>query len=72
MSSADFLLKTYNFQKILLEIPPGVKQYVSGTGPMFCPAWSGSKLFAKVIRQNTHADKWLKYIMISAAHLLQT
>ena len=27
----------------------GVKQFVSRSGPKFCRAWSGSKLFVKVI-----------------------
>ena len=47
-----FVLKF--FQKIFQEYHQNVKQLGSRTGPTFCRAWSGSKLFAKVIsrRQN--------------------
>ena len=30
---------------------PGVKQFGSRSGPTFCRAWSGFKLFAKISRQ---------------------
>ena len=43
---------SFFFKKIFQEYHQSVKQFGSRsgpTGPTFCPAWSGSKLFAKVI-----------------------
>ena len=37
------------FKKFFQEYHQSVKQFGSRSGPTFCPAWSGSKLFVKVI-----------------------
>ena len=41
--------KSYFFKNIFQEYHQCVKQFGSRSGPKFCRAWSGSKLFAKVI-----------------------
>ena len=46
--SADFF-KINFFEKFFLEYHLNVKQFGSRSGPTLCRAWSGSKLFAKVI-----------------------
>ena len=49
LSFMGFLLKSNFFKEILQEYHQSVKQFGSRSGPTFCWAWSGSKLFAKVI-----------------------
>ena len=44
-----FFKLTFFFKKIVQEYHQSVKQFGSRSGSMFCWAWSGSKLFAKVI-----------------------
>ena len=48
LSSAEFF-KINFFEKFFQECYQSVKQFGSRSGPTFCQAWSGSKLFAKVI-----------------------
>ena len=60
LSSADFF-KTNFFKKILAGIQQSVKQLGSWSGRTLCQAWSGSKLFAKVIsRRQTLGDEELR------------
>ena len=50
LSCADFFFfKSTFFKKIFQEYHKSVKQFGSRSGTAFCPAWSGYKLFAKVI-----------------------
>ena len=49
MSSAEFLSKSGFLKKIFQECYKSVKQFGSRSGPTFGRAWSGSKLFSKVI-----------------------
>ena len=44
------------WKKIFQEYDQSVKQIGSGSGLMFCPAWSGSNLFAKVISRRV--SRW--------------
>ena len=46
--SADFFQNSH-FEKIFQEYHQSVKQFRSRSGPTFWRAWSGSKLFTKVI-----------------------
>ena len=48
LSYADFFSKL-TFQKFIQEYDQSVKQFGSRSGPTICRAWSGSKLFAKMI-----------------------
>ena len=44
-----FFFKISFFKNLFQEYYQRVKQFGSRPGPIFCQAWSGSKLFAKVI-----------------------
>ena len=46
--SANFFFKINYFKKFFQEYHQSVKQFGSRSGPTFCLAWSGSKLFTKV------------------------
>ena len=49
LSSADFVFKFIFFEKKFEEHKQSVEQFGSRSGPTFCRASSGSKLFAMVI-----------------------
>ena len=46
-----FKITFQNKKKIFQEYHKSVEEFWSRSGPIFCRAWSGSKLFAKVIRR---------------------
>ena len=50
------IFQIYVFEKFFQEYHQSVKQFGSGSGPTFCRAWSGSKLFAKFI------SRWQLYV----------
>ena len=50
---------------LLFQYHPGVKQFGFRSGPTFWLAWSGSKLFAKVISRQQKSTLWGKdYLLI--------
>ena len=56
------------FSKIVSRIPyqyQAVCDWIQITGPMFCPAWSGSKLFAKII------SRWMDRYPVCIQLLIQ-
>ena len=55
LSTVDFFFYWFFFfKKIFQEYHQSVKQFGSRSGLTFCRAWSGSKLFAKVISSRCH------------------
>ena len=65
--------KTIFSKKIFPEYHQSVKQFGSRSGPTFCQAWSGSKLFAKVIskwQKSPLVKKDLKEVKGNRIHLL--
>ena len=66
LSSADF------FEKKFREYNLSVKQIGSRSGPTFCRAWSGSKLFSKVISRRHKEIKSQKLVKdVEVMHLKQ-
>ena len=53
LSSADLFQNQHFFKKFFQEYHQSVKQFGSRSGPTFCQAWSGSKLFAKLPADGT-------------------
>ena len=62
------IFKIHFFEKFIQECHQRVKQFGSRSGLTFCQAWSGSKLFAKVLSEdNKLLQQMYTYILTNSA-----